>query len=456
MNERSGFYRKIAYVGAMAVLLVPLSMLGLPRTIDDQGGVIAQLRDEYELGQADLGEIDPASATMKLATFGLRGVAVNLLWGQANEYKKTENWSKLTATLDQLSKLQPNFVTFWKFQAWNQSYNLSVEFDDYRDRYYYVRRGIEFMEKGQRYNRDNTQLLWELGWFVGYKIGRADEVEQYRRLFKADDEYHGERPQSQRDNWLVGKQWYERSVIASDDKGRGYGKKSPVVFYSSAPKWQMNYADAIESEGEFDRARQGWEIGEREWNRFGNREVKHSLGGTVRLGQEEFLTNRVAELQQKLDGLHPKSIDNLKAKLRSALTPEQLAALDKTLEEGEEWDERALTLRYEAESKLAYDPLDLAEQIAQDQPKLRNEALQTAADLEAAAERLRFTKSYKDTANYDYWLTRTKFEQTDDAIAARKLIFQADQAFTQDLKPEAAKPLYEQAFLEVADGLRSV
>ena len=74
-----------------------------------------------------------------------------------------EDWTNLTATLEQLAKLQPNFITFWKFQAWNLSYNVSVEFDDYHDRYSFVRRGIEFLKEGEKYNRDNPQLLCGFG-----------------------------------------------------------------------------------------------------------------------------------------------------------------------------------------------------------------------------------------------------------------------------------------------------
>lgn len=443
MNQRTAFYRKIAYGAAMALLLFPISLLSSPRTKADKGGVLAQLRDEYELGQADLGEIDPASETMKLATLGLRGVAVNLLWGQANEYKKTENWSKLTATLDQLAKLQPNFITFWKFQAWNQSYNLSVEFDDYRDRYYYVRRGIEFMEKGESYNRDNPQLLWELGWFLGYKIGKADEKEQYRRLFKADDEYHKNRPLDRRDNWLVGKEWYEKSVVAADDKGRGIGRKSPVVFYSSAPKWQMNYAADIEEDGEFERALEAWRLAETEWRDFGARPVQHSQGDILRLGSQAELEKQVAALEEQLKEMNPASAEKLKKSLDGQLTPEQRAALVKPVEQR---SEEEFSLAYEAGRMLDYEPSALAQQIASDEPELKIKAMSLAANLELKERLLQFTKNYKDTANYDYWLTRTEFEQTPAALEARELIFRADQAFREDLEPETAKPLYEEAF----------
>ena len=158
MSERTSFYRKIGYAVAIMVLLFPLAWLSMPATTSTPGGELAQLRTQYQLGQANIGEIDPASETMKLATLGLRGVAVNALWEKANYYKKVEDWTNLTATLEQLAKLQPNFITFWKFQAWNLTYNVSVEFDDYHDRYYYVRRGIQFLQEGEQFGQRPFRL----------------------------------------------------------------------------------------------------------------------------------------------------------------------------------------------------------------------------------------------------------------------------------------------------------
>ena len=88
MNENSSFQRKIIYVVLLAILLFPISQLGSPSTREDDGGKLAELRKQYELGQSDLGEIDPASETIRMATLGLRGIAVSMLWSKANEYKK--------------------------------------------------------------------------------------------------------------------------------------------------------------------------------------------------------------------------------------------------------------------------------------------------------------------------------------------------------------------------------
>ncbi|MCA9238401.1 MAG: hypothetical protein KDA44_23170, partial [Planctomycetales bacterium] len=175
MSQSNSFYRKIAYLLVVVILLFPIAWLGRPAALDDLGGKLAQLRTEYNLGQADLGQIDPASETIRLATLGLRGLAVSLLWTKANHYKKVEDWTAFRATLEQLAKLQPYFIAVWRYQAWNLTYNVSVELDDVKDRYYYVRRGIEYLNDGIKFNADNPTLLADLGWFIGNKIGRADE-----------------------------------------------------------------------------------------------------------------------------------------------------------------------------------------------------------------------------------------------------------------------------------------
>jgi hypothetical protein len=181
MIKNASFRRKVIYLAAMIPILAALAYLGLPATgkVGDKnhraGGKLARLRATHELSQASLGEIDPASETMKLATLGLRPVAANLLWDKANEYKKIQAWDALSATLNQISKLQPNFITVWEFQAHNLSYNVSVEFDDYRQRYHWVKKGIEFLLVGAQYNKKEPKLPWNLGWFTGQKIGRADE-----------------------------------------------------------------------------------------------------------------------------------------------------------------------------------------------------------------------------------------------------------------------------------------
>lgn len=444
MNRRSSFLRKVSYGVAIVALLFPLSLLSAPATVDSAGGTLAQLRAENQLSQAGLGEIDPASETIKLATLGLRGIAVQVLWNQATHYKKVEDWTNLTATLEQLAKLQPNFVTFWKYQSWNLSYNVSVEFDDYHDRYYWVRRGIQFLEQGVKYNRDNPALLWEHGWVLGQKIGRADEKVQYRRLFKADDEYHPvDRTPAERDNWLVSKKAYLESVAAVDERGKSLGKKSPSIFYSSSSKSQMNYAEAIEDEGLFDTAVAAWKKAGDEWRDFGNVPIEHSQGKILVFNDEEYLQEEVERLTAELNGIAEGLEEQVIADGNAQMTPEQREAWESPLEGR---TEEQSTLYYEAQQLVRVTPEKLAAKAGELEPAKARLAKELAAELADVTQTVRYIGNYKDTTNYDYWALRCAFEPTKAAVAARSRVYEARRSFRKEGDPIAAKELYEEAF----------
>jgi hypothetical protein len=443
MSERRSFYRKIGYAVAIMALLFPLAWLSMPATSREPGGQLAKMRSEYRLGQANLGEVDPASETMKLATLGLRGVAVNLLWGKANHYKKVEDWDNLSATLSQLANLQPNFITFWKFQAWNLSYNVSVEFDDYHDRYAKVIEGINFLTRGERYNIGNAQLLWDLGWFIGQKIGRADEHVQYRRLFKADDDFHpADRTPDQRDNWLVGKEWYERGVESVNRDPARLGRKSPRIFFSSPAMSQMNYAEAIESEGYFEKARRAWVAAAREWREFGELPIEHSTGVKLKLGQKAELEKEVAALKKELDEIQPGLREQLVEEKRAALTTDERALLDKPADKltGDDFEKL-----YEVQAKVEVTDRDVAERIAKDHPDKAREALKLANELATTGTQLQYTINYRRDSNYDYWESRANYEQTANALDGRERLYRARRAFLDGNLPEAKK-LYQEGF----------
>jgi hypothetical protein len=100
---------------------------------------------------------------------------------------------------------------------------------------------------------------------------------------------------------------------------------------------------------------------------------------------------------------------------------------------------------YEIEGKLHIEDREVAERIAREQPEKQKEVLQLANELQRKALVLQYTINYKRDANYDYWQTRADFEQTDNAVAARELMFRARKAF-EDADLPTAKKLYEQGF----------
>ena len=114
MTSLQTFIRKVIYLVCIMVLLTLLSILGRPAIHSDSegggspGGILAQISTEHELSPGSLGKIDPTSEAMKVATFGLRGLAANILWNKAEKYKEQKDWTNLKAVLEQIATLQPN------------------------------------------------------------------------------------------------------------------------------------------------------------------------------------------------------------------------------------------------------------------------------------------------------------------------------------------------------------
>jgi hypothetical protein len=450
MNPRTAiFVRKIVYLLIIPVLLGLLYLFGQPSTIDtpnrkgSPGGILAQYRNRKDVGlsQTQLGQVDPTSETIKLATFGMRGVAALVLWEKANDYKTKEDWTNFAATLNQIIKVQPHFVFVWIHQAWNMSYNTSVEFDDYRERYRWVIKGINYLIQGIEYNQTEPRLQWETGWTIAQKIGRSDEHKYYRRLFKADDEFHeAHGSPAQRDNWLVGKGWFQDAISLADSIGKGIGGKSPLIYLSDPPMSQMNYSEAIETEGTFGEvARRAWKTAGDEWRRYGSTPIPSTYGVTVYLNDKEKEEALGEKLVAELDALQPGLRDELREKKRKQLTPEQLAAYDTPLEKRTNEQQQ---LAFEAEQRIQVTNEDVARQIKGPQ---HAKAKSLAEDATAHAETARYINRYRDTVNFLYWRLRAEVEQSDDAMKARQFIFQGDRAFKEG-DPTAAKAAYDQGF----------
>jgi hypothetical protein len=450
MTENTSFQRKIVYVLLLALLLFPISQLGSPATLEDNGGKLAQLRDEYELGQSDLGEIDPASETIRMATLGMRGIAVSMLWSKANEFKKKEDWTNFRATLEQLAKLQPYFISFWKYQAWNLTYNVSVELDAVRDRFSYVLRGIDFLKEGTKYNRDNPHLLAELGWFVGNKIGRADEHVEYRRLFKADDDFQNSfhngnpPPLEDRDNWLVSRELYKESISVVDDKKKSIGQKNPTTFFAAPAMSQINYSEAIEEEGVFgEKARSAWRTGSNLWRDYGSREMRSSRGTMIRLGDLTRWELEKKKLESDFNAISQGVSAELRAERQAKLPQETLAAMAVPASLR---SEKQMNLVSEAEASLNPSIQEIADRVAEKEPKKAGEAGRLANQIREIDDRIFLINNNRQVANYEYWQTRTDFEQTSDALRARELAYSANRAFEEDADLLQARKLFEESF----------
>ncbi len=456
--------RRLFYICAMVVLLVPLYFLGSPSvrnkdgSVNQPGGTLAQIRTAYDLGQGDLGEIDPASESMRLATLGLRGVAATILWQKAEYYKKEQFWDRLSATLNQIAVLQPHFVEVWEFQSHNLSYNVSAEFDDYRQRYQWVKRGIDYLIKGSKYNKHRTEMPFELGHFFGSKMGVADEKKQFRALYRDDENFHKEvqektsmdlrqpdglGPDRKPDNWLSGRLWYLKAYDMVD--AGSAPAKSAMMFYLKGPQWLMKYAEAMQTEGTLDEpARYAWRTAGRDWQKFGERQIVTTFGDTIYLTELSRAQAEYAKIKEEFEAFCGDAFTKLRDQRIAQLSAEELAAWGKPEIER---NIAEMIMGEKVDSYLAIDPKDIAKATPEDK---RVDALQIAKRLETAQSKISHIEIYRNQINYAYWEARCEAEQIDEAILARTSMYEANQLLDKG-ELDAALQKYEVAWKAWSD-----
>jgi len=341
-----------------------------------------------------------------------------------------------------MTKLQPNFYSVWDFQAHNLSYNISVEFDDYHDRYAWVMKGIEFLRQGISYNTREPRLLGRMGWFLGNKIGRADERVQYRRLFKADDDFHQRdragRALADRDNWLVGREKYVEGQQLVD--AGAPLRTTALIFHSEPMMTAINHARAIEDEGVFgDVARDAWGLAGRDMIEFAKREIPTTWDVPIRLGLRETELARAEKLQTDLEALLPGQFQALEARLRDGLSADQKAVLDIPPSD-----------RTDDQNRIAFEAMQAIRvtwpRVAREAPAdVRDKARTLANQYVEASETAEIIGRYRDIVNFDYWRAACEAEVTEAALTAREQTWRAAREF-EAARLQNARKAYEEAF----------
>src|SRR5512141_414789 len=141
-------------------------------------------RDRDTLGLTRVQPLDnapPVLAFTTVALGGFRGLISNALWIRANDLQDEDKFFEMAQLADWITKLEPHFVQVWIVQAWNMSYNISVKFTDFSDRWRWVERGIELLrDYGLRWNPNEVLLYRELAWHFQHKVGaNLDDANMY-------------------------------------------------------------------------------------------------------------------------------------------------------------------------------------------------------------------------------------------------------------------------------------
>jgi hypothetical protein len=284
MSNLNSRQRKVSYAVGILLLLGPIVYLGFPAEQSAAPGQsssglgkLAQLRQEYDLGEATLGKVDPSSSAMNLVLLGLRGPAASVLHLKAIEYQEKKQWAKLRATVDSIILLQPHYVQIWKFQGWNLAYNVSREWDRVDDRFYWVKEGIKFLKLGTDRNQTIPILFHNVGEVVSSKMGISDEKKFFRVYFREDPDPKFETSPGQagpdpaineegKDSYLVAHDWFVKANEKDDNDGLIGVKGMTHVFFRQGPaKSLINYAETRSKEGYFDEHQAAWDAGYRAW-----------------------------------------------------------------------------------------------------------------------------------------------------------------------------------------------
>lgn len=448
------FRNKMIYLGLIIVLIFPIYLLSQPASENSVGGYLEHQRTQT-VDLKDLGEINMAAETMRLGTFGMDGIAQLILWQKADDYKKKKEWTKLAATLNQLIVLNPHLESVWRFQGWNLAYNISVENDNYRDRYFWVKKGVSFLERGTAYNPLSIRLTWDVGWTTSQKISKSDERKYFRQLYRNDPDIQDVPgfKTSRRDSWLVGKWWFKQAESLHVDKGVDLQTISPTLFFSYAPLAQGYYADNLEQDGNFiyanspsgnsggasEGAQTAWNQFNSEWIGFGNLSLNSAFGEPMKLVEQEEMEELAESKRKELDALSPGKYEHLVNIKRARLTQEERNAINIPLELR---SADVQNIASEAEEKIKVSNEEWAQSLPMEK---RNRGLELARQLNAASDQAKLVRRYRLIVNYQYWFLRGELEKIPDIIEARKLVYEADKLFeNNELRQAVAN--YDQAF----------
>jgi hypothetical protein len=150
--------------------------------------VVEPEAERLRLREVAKGEVELTSSAVRLTLTGSRGLAVTFLWASALKQQEKHEWNELELLVGAITKLQPYFITPWLFQGWNLAYNVAVECDMPRDKYYYVSRGLKLLGEGERRNQEQGIGQPDLRHFIGIayqgKIGTSDEKNAMRCLLE--------------------------------------------------------------------------------------------------------------------------------------------------------------------------------------------------------------------------------------------------------------------------------
>ncbi len=189
---------------------------------------INQQRKDNNLAVSDnIYDLPPEHAVTQAGLGIFRGIALAFAWQRMEDLKNEGNYSEAVQLGEWITKLQPKFARVWEFVSWNQAYNISVGTHTPDERWFWVRSGIDLLQRkggGIDSNPDNLRLYQQLAWIYHHKVGMFQD--QYNWYYKRNvaSEFNailGEPPRNRQLNVA----WLE-AIAASPDSEQLLGDEA--------------------------------------------------------------------------------------------------------------------------------------------------------------------------------------------------------------------------------------
>ena len=229
------------------------------------------------------------------------------------------------------------------------------------------------------------------------------------------------------DNWKMAWLWYDKSreLVAKYPKNQYI---NDMMFYRKRPMQLMNQARSLQAEFLTDDIIQEiWRDGNREWNVFGEREIRTTSGLPITFRGLADFEARLSEARSELDKLVPGYRDGYMEELKQSanLTPRQLEVLEIPADERTEEEE---IIANSAEDILQRRSKGLDRRIAENATPEEFAAAKRLADqIEDLMKQMHYGDSYAETVNYRYWDIRSAAESGDTMAEARRSMRRAEE-----------------------------
>lgn len=133
---------------------------------------LIQKREAEHLQLVPPEDTTPLVALTTVAFGGFRGLVADALWVRASKMQEEGQFFEMVQLAQWITQLEPRVPEVWAFQAWNLTYNISVLFPEFNDRWRWVSHGINLLKtEGLLHNPTSAGLHWDIGWMYQHKIG---------------------------------------------------------------------------------------------------------------------------------------------------------------------------------------------------------------------------------------------------------------------------------------------